>query len=155
MAKRLFPTASGLSSSRCRPDLAPADYQHGFGITSKRLPGYGEGPDEVLTAPGAATARVVALLLAGAPTTPPPRVRLRELRAERSLSQVELAKKLRVNQAAVSKLEKRQDLRVGTLREVALAMGGELVVCVRFPEGMKELSFDDDQPPATAVKGSR
>jgi DNA-binding Xre family transcriptional regulator len=118
----------------------------GFGITSKRSPGYGEGPDELLPDLESASRRVIALLLAGARTRPPQAVRLRELRSARGLSQVELAKRLRINQAAVSKLEKRSDLRVRTLREVVEALGGKLVIRARFPEGERELCFDDPAP---------
>jgi DNA-binding Xre family transcriptional regulator len=117
--------------------------KRGFGVTSKRLPGYGEGPDEVIPDVDSASRRVIMLLLAGARTTLPQAVRLRELRAARGLSQVELARRLRINQAAISKLEKRSDLRVRTLRDVVAAMGGQLVIRARFADGEKELCFDD------------
>ncbi len=42
---------------------------------------------------------------------------------------------LNVNQAAVSKLERRTDMYVSTLREFVRAMGGELEITARFPEG--------------------
>jgi DNA-binding Xre family transcriptional regulator len=122
----------------------------GFGVTSKRSSGYGEGTDEVLPDLAAATRRVTSLLLAGARTRPPEAVRLRELRSARGLSQVELAKRLRIKQAAVSKLEKRSDLRIRTLRDVVAAMGGQLVIRARFPDGEKELCFDDDASPKAA-----
>jgi len=118
--------------------------EQGFGITSKHSPGYGEGPDEVLPDLAAAMRRVKSLLLAGARTRPPEAVRLRELRSARGLSQVELAKRLQINQAAVSKLEKRSDLRIRTLRDVVAAMGGQLVIRARFPDGERELCFDED-----------
>lgn len=117
--------------------------RQGFGVSSKRAGGYGEGPDEVIPDLASAVRRVTSLLLAGAKTRPPEAVRLRELRAARGLSQVELAKRLHVNQAAVSKLEKRSDLRLRTLREVVAALGGQLIIRARFPEGEKELCFDD------------
>src|SRR5256885_10400040 len=60
---------------------------------------------------------------------------LQELRAARKLTQEELAKTLNVNQAAVSKLERRADMYVSTLREFVRAMGGELEITARFPEG--------------------
>jgi DNA-binding Xre family transcriptional regulator len=128
----------------------------GFGITSKRSSGYGEGPDEVHPDLDTASRRVIHLLLAGARTTLPKAVRLRELRSTRGLSQVELARRLRINQAAVSKLEKRSDLRIRTLRDVIEAMGGELVIRARFPDGEKELRFDaEDSSSETAIPGSR
>lgn len=126
---------------------------HGFGITSKRSPGYGEGPDELVPDLETASRRVISLLLARAGTIPPRAVRLRELRSARGLSQVELAGRLRINQAAVSKLEKRSDLRIRTLREVVRAMGGKLVIRALFPDGEKELCFDDETAAPTGATG--
>src|SRR5512140_1348694 len=53
---------------------------------------------------------------------------LQELRQVRMLSQVKLAEKLNVKQATVSKLERRADMYISTLRNVIRAMGGELVI---------------------------
>jgi DNA-binding Xre family transcriptional regulator len=123
----------------------------GFGITSKRSPGYGEGPDEIVPDLATASRRVIALLLAQARTKPPKVVRLRELRSARGISQAQLAERLRINQAAVSKLEKRSDLRIRTLRDVIEAMGGKLVIRALFPEGERELCFDDQAPSSGAA----
>lgn len=60
---------------------------------------------------------------------------LAELREARRLSQVTLAEALRVKQASVSKLERRTDMYISTLRNVIKAMGGELDIIARFPEG--------------------
>ncbi len=60
---------------------------------------------------------------------------LYELRNARQLTQEKLAKELHVNQSAVSKLERRADMYVSTLREFVRAMGGELEITARFPEG--------------------
>ena len=55
------------------------------------------------------------------------------------LAQVHLAKILGVNQAAVSKVkERRADLYVSTLQSFVKAMGGELKITARFPEGTVE-----------------
>jgi DNA-binding XRE family transcriptional regulator len=59
---------------------------------------------------------------------------LRELRSAHSQSQAEIAAKFGVNQAAVSKLERRTDMYVSTLREYVRAMGGELEIIARFPD---------------------
>ncbi len=48
---------------------------------------------------------------------------LDELRQAREMTQVHLAKILGVNQAAVSKLERRADMYVSTLQEFVRAMG--------------------------------
>ncbi len=69
---------------------------------------------------------------------------LQELRAARKLTQEELAKMLNVNQAAVSKLERRADMYVSTLREFVRAMGGELEITARFPEGAVRINQFED-----------
>lgn len=60
---------------------------------------------------------------------------LDELRAARHLTQEHLAEILRVNQAAVSKLERRADMYVSTLSRFIEAMGGRLEIRAVFPEG--------------------
>ncbi len=65
---------------------------------------------------------------------------LDELREAREMTQVHLAKVLGVNQAAVSKLERRTDMYVSTLHDFVKAMGGELKITARFPEGTVEIS---------------
>ena len=60
---------------------------------------------------------------------------LRELRQARNLSQEELGRALNINQASVSKLERRTDMYISTLRRVVEAMGGELEITARFAEG--------------------
>src|SRR5262249_39547993 len=60
--------------------------------------------------------------------------RLRQLREARERSQVEMAEKLHIKQAAVSKLERRTDMYLSTLRGFIEAMGGELEIIARFPD---------------------
>jgi transcriptional regulator with XRE-family HTH domain len=60
---------------------------------------------------------------------------LQELRKARALSQDEMAKTLGVKQAAVSKLERRTDMYLSTLRKFIEAMGGNLEIVAHFPEG--------------------
>jgi transcriptional regulator with XRE-family HTH domain len=64
---------------------------------------------------------------------------LHELRQARKLSQEELAARLHVNQAAVSKAERRTDLYISTLRKHIEAMGGILIIQAEFPEGRYQL----------------
>ena len=64
---------------------------------------------------------------------------LYQLREARSLTQVNLAKVLEVNQGAVSRMEKRTDMYVSTLRSYIQAMGGQLQVKAIFPEGEVEI----------------
>jgi transcriptional regulator with XRE-family HTH domain len=64
---------------------------------------------------------------------------LHQLREARNLTQVNLAKVLQINQGAVSKMEKRADMYVSTLRNFIQAMGGQLQVKAIFPEGEVEI----------------
>jgi len=64
---------------------------------------------------------------------------LYQLREARSLTQVNLAKVLNVNQGAVSRMEKRTDMYLSTLRNFIQAMGGQLQVKAIFPEGEVEI----------------
>ncbi len=58
---------------------------------------------------------------------------LQELRKARKQSQARVARKLNVNQAAVSKIERRADMYVSTLRSYVEAMGGSLEIVAQFP----------------------
>lgn len=70
---------------------------------------------------------------------------LNDIRAARQLTQEHLAKLLRIKQASVSKLERRADMYISTLRDFVKAMGGELEIVARFPEGEVRVSqFDLD-----------
>jgi DNA-binding Xre family transcriptional regulator len=59
---------------------------------------------------------------------------LRELRRARKLTQVRLARQLGITQDSVSRLEKRSDLLLSTLRKAVEAMGGELSLVAEFPD---------------------
>lgn len=59
---------------------------------------------------------------------------LRELREACRLTQQKVAKSLRIGQEGVSKIERRSDLLLSTLREYVQAMGGELSLVVQFPD---------------------
>jgi transcriptional regulator with XRE-family HTH domain len=60
---------------------------------------------------------------------------LAELREAQDLTQVQLAKKLGVDQGAISKIERRTDMYLSTLRNVIQAMGGKLELTAHFPSG--------------------
>src|SRR5665811_283783 len=59
---------------------------------------------------------------------------LRELRHARKLTQVRMAKTLGITQDGVSRLEKRSDLLLSTLRKSVEAMGGKLSLVAEFPD---------------------
>ena len=60
---------------------------------------------------------------------------LQELRQARALTQQELAKQLKINQAALSKMESQSDMRVSTLTRILAGMGGTLKLVAEFPDG--------------------
>lgn len=60
---------------------------------------------------------------------------LEKLRSARELTQTDMAELLGVNQSAVSKIEKRSDMYLSTLRSYVSAMGGTLQIQAVFPEG--------------------
>ena len=64
---------------------------------------------------------------------------LDELRQAREMTQVHLAKILGVNQAAVSKMERRADMYLTTLQDFVKAMGGELKIIAQFPDRTVEI----------------
>lgn len=59
---------------------------------------------------------------------------LRQLRKARERSQQTVGEILNINQTAVSKIERRADMYVSTLRSYIEAMGGELDIIARFPD---------------------
>ena len=60
---------------------------------------------------------------------------LNELRKARGLTQATLASLLHVEQPSIAKMEKRTDMYLSTLRNLVQAMGGDLVVTAKFPDG--------------------
>jgi len=75
---------------------------------------------------------------------------LRELRHARKLTQVRMAKRLGITQDSVSRLEKRSDLLLSTLRKTVQAMGGSLSLVAEFPdrEPVVLSGIAQDEPPA-------
>ena len=60
---------------------------------------------------------------------------LQELRQAHQMSQERLAELLSTKQANISRIERRTDMYISTLRSYIEAMGGELDIVARFPEG--------------------
>jgi DNA-binding XRE family transcriptional regulator len=60
---------------------------------------------------------------------------LEGLRDAREMTQTQLAKVLHVSQGAVSKVERRTDMYISTLRSYIRAIGGDLQIRAVFPEG--------------------
>jgi DNA-binding XRE family transcriptional regulator len=59
---------------------------------------------------------------------------LRQLRQARKLTQLRVAKTLGITQDSVSRLEKRSDLLLSTLRKTVEAMGGSLSLVAEFSD---------------------
>ncbi|GHV26097.1 transcriptional regulator [Spirochaetia bacterium] len=65
---------------------------------------------------------------------------LGELRNARGLTQEMLAETLHVQQPAVAKIERRTDMYISTLRSHIRAMGGELEITAKFPDGVVKIT---------------
>ena len=65
---------------------------------------------------------------------------LHKLRAARELTQKQMAATMQIDQGAVSRMERRTDLYVSTLRNFVEAMGGELEIVARFPDGFVKIT---------------
>ena len=59
---------------------------------------------------------------------------LRDLRKARKLTQARVAKTLGITQDSVSRIEKRSDVLLSTLRKTVKAMGGEVRIVAQFPD---------------------
>jgi DNA-binding XRE family transcriptional regulator len=62
-------------------------------------------------------------------------ISLKQLRRALRLTQRELAGTLRVNQAAISKMEGQYDMYISTLRRFLEGMGARLKIIAEFPDG--------------------
>ena len=80
-------------------------------------------------------------------------ITLRQLREAQERSQEELAKKLHINQAGVSKLERRTDMYLSTLRNYIEAMGGKLEIIARFPNQAVRIMHFETLDPETRTQG--
>lgn len=111
--------------------------ERGFGVNAPALEedGYGEGHDETFDSLLPAAARIVALLRARSHTVAPREVLLADLRAMAGMTQEQLAQRLGVQQAAVSRLERRDDITLSSLSRFVTALGAELEINVRTAAG--------------------
>lgn len=85
-------------------------------------------------------------------------INLRELRRQQKLTQARLSKKLKIGQEGISRIEKRTDLYLSTLRSYVEGVGGKLSLVVEFPNrqpvvltGLGEIA----PPPKTKKKAGK
>lgn len=72
-------------------------------------------------------------------------LKLDQLRTARGFTQAEICQKMGITQAAVSKLEFRNDAYISSLRKFIDAIGGKLQLTAVFPDGAIEiLGLDGD-----------
>lgn len=77
---------------------------------------------------------------------------LRGLRHASAQTQQDVAGRLGVGQDTVSRIERRNDMLISTLRRYVQSIGGELELVVRFPD---RAPLVIEQPVTRAVKGPR
>jgi len=76
-----------------------------------------------------------------------------KLRQAREMTQVALAERLDVPQAAISRMERRTDLLLSTLRGYVEGLGGKLELRAVFPDG--EFVLDSLQPEIATKRRGR
>lgn len=69
---------------------------------------------------------------------------LQELRKRKHVTQKDLAELLGINQENVSRLERRKDLRLSTIREYVEALGGEIKIVAVFPNEQSVSIIDNN-----------
>jgi len=84
-------------------------------------------------------------------------MRLRELRRLRKLTQARLSKKLNIGQEGVSRMEKRTDLYISTLRGYVEGVGGKLSLVVEFPDHPPVIlaGLGMDEEPSSEKRGRK
>jgi DNA-binding phage protein len=103
----------------------------GFGLFHGDA-GYGEGPAEIYRTPERAAQRLVQLMAAGHGKAN--HLGLKAIRELYGQSQVTLAKKAGVKQPAISRFEKRGEVKLSTLAATIKALGGKLEVRAHFAD---------------------
>ncbi|HEY3763133.1 MAG TPA: helix-turn-helix transcriptional regulator [Verrucomicrobiae bacterium] len=101
--------------------------------------GYGEGPAEIYRTPERAARRLTQLM--GAGNSKAIRLGLKDIRELYGHSQVALAKMAGVKQPAISRFEKRGEVKFSTLAATIKALGGKLEVRARFPDSDVPISL--------------
>jgi transcriptional regulator with XRE-family HTH domain len=75
-------------------------------------------------------------------------IALNELRERRGITQQQVAEHLETSRPNVSRIEREDDVRVTTLLRYVTALGGELELAVRFPDGERLTILGTPEQPA-------
>jgi DNA-binding phage protein len=110
----------------------------GFGIFHGDA-GYGEGPAEIYRTPERVALRLAQLMATSSGKTI--RLGLKDIRELYGHSQVTLAKKAGVKQPAISRFEKRDEVKLSTLAATIKALGGKLEVRAHFSDAEFPISL--------------
>lgn len=110
----------------------------GFGLFHEGA-GYGDGPAEIYRTPDRAAQRLVQLMTAR--NSKAIRLGLKDIRELYGHSQVRLAKKAGVKQPAISRFEKREEVKLSTLAATIKALGGQLEVRAHFEDADLPISL--------------
>lgn len=108
--------------------------------------GIGDRPEETFDNVDDALARVLDLFRQRGFTRPPARVSLREIRSLSNLTQAELAERLGIGQAAVSRFERREDVSLQALAKFVNALGCRLEVSAITASGERVIVADSPAP---------
>ena len=112
----------------------------GFGLYTSNDSGYGDRPHEMYTAPEIAAARLSQQLHQLLPDGELVPLWLGDLRKLCGQNQTDLALRMDIRQAAISRVENREDVRLATLRSYVEALGGKLEIWASFEEFQARLS---------------
>jgi DNA-binding XRE family transcriptional regulator len=125
----------------------------GFGITRRGEHGFGEGPAEVASGLESALERVASLLTGEARGAEPRTYSLTDLRKFMRMDQSELARRIDITQAALSKIERRPGRsQLVTLIKFLKGLGARLELSAIVPDQGSFRLVLDEQEHAKASK---
>ena len=110
----------------------------GFGLFHENA-GFGDGPSEIYRTPERVAQRLAQLMIAGGKKAV--RLGLKDIRELYGHTQVTLAKKAGVKQPAISRFEKRGEVKLSTLAATIKALGGKLEVRAHFEDADVPISL--------------
>jgi DNA-binding transcriptional regulator YiaG len=113
----------------------------GFGISATDRHEFDTAPSEVFADADDVVRRIVDVLTSRKKVATRREMHLQRLREHCEISQEALAEILQVSQATVSKMERREDVLLSTLRSFVEALGGRLQLVAKFPTETIELSL--------------